>query len=82
MVLKWIVGRYAVRKIFAHSVDIDADDLPEQGLHILAVALRILLRTGVAHAEVQITVRTKFNAPAAVILRGADNLQQAAGGLA
>jgi hypothetical protein len=45
---------------------------------ILAVALRILLRAGVAHRDVEKSIRAETDAAATVILRRARDLPQAA----
>ena len=45
------------------------------------MALRILLWTGVAHAKVEVTVRTELDAAAAVVLGHAHHLEQSTRGL-
>src|SRR5204862_3608359 len=47
---KRIIGGDGVLEARVALVHIDANDLAEEQLHVLAVALRVLLRTGVAHA--------------------------------
>src|SRR5437867_7975316 len=57
-------------------VHVKAQDFAEMGRQVLAVALRILLRAGVAHPDVEESVRAKLNAAAAVVLRHAHDLPQ------
>ncbi len=59
-------------------IDIGAQQLAEQQRHALAMALRVALRAGVAHAEVEKTIRAEGETTAVVILRGAGNFEQPA----
>src|SRR5206468_6262659 len=78
---KGIVARDGVSKTVVAFVQIDPDDFAEEQLCVLAMALRVLLRASVAHAEIQITVRAKVDTAAAVVLGGAHYLQEAKGRL-
>ena len=55
---------------------VDAQNFAEMRRQILAVALRVLLRTGVAHRDVEKSVGTESDAAAAVVLRYAHGLPQ------
>src|SRR5436190_11734151 len=59
-------------------VHVNAQDFPEMRGEILAMSLRILLRTGVTHRDVEKSVRAEVDTSAAVVLRRADDFPQPA----
>ena len=73
---KRIVAGNRVGQAGVRVVHVDAEDLGEMGGQVLAVALRVLLRTGVSHRDVKKTIRTESDAAAAVVLGRAHNFPQ------
>src|SRR5262245_7675362 len=79
---KWIVSRNRIRQPGVCVVHVDPQDLREVRGQILPVALRVLLRAGIAHRDVEVTIRTELNAAATMVLSGAHDLPQPARRLA
>jgi len=63
-------------------VHINAQHFANEQLHVLGVAVGVVVRAGIAHAEVEEAVRPELEAAAAVVLRHAGNLDEAPGGQA
>ena len=76
---KWVVGWDRVGEPAVRVVHVDAQDFAEVRAQILPMALWVLLRTGVAHRDVEEAVRAELSAAAAVVLRHTNDLQQPAG---
>src|SRR5688572_28275479 len=73
-----IVRRDRVGETGVSVVHVYAQDLAKVCGQILAVALRVLLWAGIAHRDVQETIRAEPDAPAAMILGCARDFPQAA----
>src|SRR5207244_10696413 len=64
---EWIVRRDGVRLAVLFAIDVDAQDFAEDSSEILAVVVRIVGRTAVAHSDVQKPVRAEADRPAVVV---------------
>ena len=59
---------------FVSMVHIDAQQLSEQQSQVLGMSIGIVVRTGVAHDDIEEAVRPKLQATAAVVLGHAHDL--------
>jgi len=73
---KWIICGNSIGTAVLAMINVDAQHFPEEQLAILPMPLRVLLRTGVTHCEIEKPIGTKLDAAAAVILGDADDLQK------
>src|SRR5207249_3814242 len=61
---KRIVRRDSVGPVTVVMIDVDAQHLSQEQCWILAMALRIFLRAGITHADIEVTVRPKLQSTA------------------
>ena len=72
-----VVARDGVGLAGVGAVDVETHHLAEEQTHVLGVSVGVIVRTGVAHGEVEETVRPEFHAATAVILGNALDEDQA-----
>src|SRR6266581_1454051 len=75
-----IIGGNGIGKPGIGVIDIDPQHFAEQNVQILTVALWILLRPGVTHANVEKTIGPKGDAATGMILRDSFHLDEPARG--
>src|SRR5687768_5856520 len=63
LIEKWIIPGNSVGKALALLINIDANYFSKESQHVLPMSVRVLLRTGITHAQIQIAVRAKLDAP-------------------
>ena len=72
---KRVVGGNGVGPVAFRAVHVDAHHFAEQQLQVLCVPIGIVVRAGIAHRDVEKSIRPELQAAAAVILSHADDLQ-------
>src|SRR5260370_27836720 len=77
-VAKGIIQRNRVRETGISVIDINAKHFAEEDTQVLTMPLRILLRPGVTHANIEKTIRPKCDATATVVLRDTFHFDQPA----